>query len=108
MFRLLINLPLCILAGVISIFWCVRECGSVLIGLVVFAAFLFAVCVSFPLWFFFASRERHTRCPLVTGVQTCALPIFPWCPLPALCVPAGVTPHDGCRVSPFGHPRIKA
>src|SRR3546814_13302851 len=24
----------------------------------------------------FASRRRHTRCALVTGVQTCALPIF--------------------------------
>ena len=29
-------------------------------------------------------------------------------PLPALCVQTGVTPHDGCRVSPFGHPRIEA
>src|SRR3546814_6400874 len=25
--------------------------------------------------FFFSSRRRHTRCELVTGVQTCALPI---------------------------------
>ena len=33
---------------------------------------------------------------------------FPRFPLPALCVQTGVTPHDGCRVSPFGHPRIKA
>ena len=33
---------------------------------------------------------------------------FPWFPHPALCVQAGVTPHDGCRVSPFGYPRIKA
>src|SRR3546814_7092113 len=24
----------------------------------------------------FSSRRRHTRCALVTGVQTCALPIF--------------------------------
>src|SRR3546814_6054669 len=34
------------------------------------------MCVG--LWFFlffFASRRRHTRCALVTGVQTCALPI---------------------------------
>src|SRR3546814_19779598 len=31
------------------------------------------------LWFFFfSSRRRHTRCALVTGVQTCALPIFQW------------------------------
>src|SRR3546814_18198432 len=30
--------------------------------------------------FFFSSRRRHTRCALVTGVQTCALPIFMPCP----------------------------
>src|SRR3546814_2636860 len=34
-----------------------------------------------PQWlvafFFFSSRRRHTRCALVTGVQTCALPISP-------------------------------
>ena len=29
-------------------------------------------------------------------------------PLPELCIHSGVTPHDGCRVSPFGHPRVKA
>src|SRR3546814_3888377 len=33
---------------------------------------LFVVCC-----FFFSSRRRHTRCALVTGVQTCALPILP-------------------------------
>src|SRR3546814_2158126 len=27
--------------------------------------------------FFVSSRRRHTRCALVTGVQTCALPISP-------------------------------
>src|SRR3546814_3098068 len=27
-------------------------------------------------YFFVSSRRRHTRCALVTGVQTCALPIF--------------------------------
>src|SRR3546814_13515619 len=26
---------------------------------------------------YFSSRRRHTRCALVTGVQTCALPISP-------------------------------
>src|SRR3546814_6149977 len=31
------------------------------------------ICAYF--YFFFASRRRHTRCALVTGVQTCALPI---------------------------------
>src|SRR3546814_12034804 len=29
----------------------------------------------FSFIFFFSSRRRHTRCALVTGVQTCALPI---------------------------------
>src|SRR3546814_19681765 len=37
--------------------------------------------------FFFSSRRRHTRCALVTGVQTCALPIsdldYEGCGLPA-------------------------
>src|SRR3546814_1683530 len=49
------------------------------------------------LFFFFSSRRRHTRCALVTGVQTCALPISknvqfseeyrkknPWARVPAL------------------------
>src|SRR3546814_11616702 len=31
--------------------------------------------LSCVLIFFFSSRRRHTRCALVTGVQTCALPI---------------------------------
>src|SRR3546814_6541675 len=33
------------------------------------------VCVDLNV-FFFSSRRRHTRCALVTGVQTCALPIY--------------------------------
>src|SRR3546814_2653049 len=43
--------------------------------------------------FFFSSRRRHTRCALVTGVQTCALPIF----LPAACE------HCGCAEQPLGN-----
>src|SRR3546814_6405488 len=40
-------------------------------------------------FFFFSSRRRHTRCALVTGVQTCALPIliamrFDFAPAPGL------------------------
>src|SRR3546814_18185551 len=31
--------------------------------------------VRFVYFFFVSSRRRHTRCALVTGVQTCALPI---------------------------------
>src|SRR3546814_83037 len=34
------------------------------------------LCVFYVLVFFFSSRRRHTRCALVTGVQTCALPIL--------------------------------
>src|SRR3546814_6135349 len=45
---------------------------SFIIFFVVFFALLF---VSFWLFFFFSSRRRHTRCALVTGVQTWALPI---------------------------------
>src|SRR3546814_2923925 len=35
--------------------------------------------------FFFSSRRRHTRCALVTGVQTCALPIFSVTLTPMMC-----------------------
>src|SRR3546814_13493727 len=40
---------------------------------------IFSKCcmgVCFCVLFCFSSRRRHTRCALVTGVQTCALPIF--------------------------------
>src|SRR3546814_3630655 len=34
------------------------------------------LCIFYVVFFFFfSSRRRHTRCALVTGVQTCALPI---------------------------------
>src|SRR3546814_9389166 len=36
----------------------------------------FGVFCSGCVFFFFSSRRRHTSCALVTGVQTCALPIF--------------------------------
>src|SRR3546814_9304576 len=36
-----------------------------------FVAPIFSCCI-----FFFSSRRRHTRCALVSGVQTCALPIL--------------------------------
>src|SRR3546814_19229941 len=39
--------------------------------------------------FFFSSRRRHTRCALVTGVQTCALPIY----MPGLNLLVGVLDH---------------
>src|SRR3546814_4211190 len=37
--------------------------------------YVFFVCSLLLFVFFFSSRRRHTRCALVTGVQTCALPI---------------------------------
>src|SRR3546814_1247502 len=37
--------------------------------------FVVGFCV---VWLFFSSRRRHTSCALVTGVQTCALPICSW------------------------------
>src|SRR3546814_856601 len=36
---------------------------------------VYSVLVGCQFLFFFSSRRRHTRCALVTGVQTCALPI---------------------------------
>src|SRR3546814_252344 len=42
--------------------------------------------------FFFSSRRRHTRCALVTGVQTCALPIL-------AAHPDGRCPRRGHRLS---------
>src|SRR3546814_14369994 len=40
-------------------------------------------------FFFFSSRRRHTRCALVTGVQTCALPI--WTTVPPIEKPSTST-----------------
>src|SRR3546814_5754770 len=38
---------------------------------------LYFLLLLYFFFFFFSSRRRHTRCALVTGVQTCALPIWP-------------------------------
>src|SRR3546814_994161 len=46
------------------------------LNLILFVS-LSVVC-SVYFFFFFSSRRRHTRCALVTGVQTCALPISDW------------------------------
>src|SRR3546814_9552298 len=46
----------------------------VLFCVVLLSTCVFVFCVLL-FFFFFSSRRRHTRCALVTGVQTCALPI---------------------------------
>src|SRR3546814_8912965 len=45
---------------------------------VMYGLFSLSMCCFFVVLFcfFFSSRRRHTRCALVTGVQTCALPIY--------------------------------
>src|SRR3546814_2369331 len=48
--------------------------------------------------FFFSSRRRHTRCALVTGVQTCALPIYT---VPPRAAPAAPPARSAFQASPF-------
>src|SRR3546814_10634415 len=47
----------------------------IFISFVVVLLLMSIVCVIVGFFCFFSSRRRHTRCALVTGVQTCALPI---------------------------------
>src|SRR3546814_3752471 len=47
-----------------------------LMQLIEFGEVMLSMCLSVCSFFFFSSRRRHTSCALVTGVQTCALPIF--------------------------------
>src|SRR3546814_6896846 len=50
---------------------CIIDCSLVCLYLIQYIL----VRVYLYFFFFFSSRRRHTRCALVTGVQTCALPI---------------------------------
>ena len=54
------------------------DCVGVFVGVCMIVWCSFCVCVYFGLFFFFffSSRRRHTRSGRVTGVQTCALPIY--------------------------------
>src|SRR3546814_6040784 len=45
-------------------------------------------------FFFFSSRRRHTRCALVTGVQTCALPICQVGTVDSPCLPRSAVSTD--------------
>src|SRR3546814_1683160 len=54
--------------------------------------------------FFFSSRRRHTRCALVTGVQTCALPIYLKEGIPmATLLGADITPEEKQQLAPVGY-----
>src|SRR3546814_5304614 len=68
---------------VLSVLYLVRRVVYVVSIVIVVRCCVWGV-VGF-VFFFFSSRRRHTRCALVTGVQTCALPILqkPVNPVPA-------------------------
>src|SRR3546814_10543275 len=56
--------------------------------------------------FCFSSRRRHTRCALVTGVQTCALPIYSGGPSWSGCLNHAQTGRTGlskCNIGVRGH-----
>src|SRR3546814_17415132 len=69
--------------------------------------YIFIYYISYYSFFFFSSRRRHTRCALVTGVQTCALPILP---LAAIEVGDRACPqrlhHGGPRIGRSGGEQI--
>src|SRR3546814_3455327 len=52
-----------------------HRCGGACYYTIVCDSVWLYLC-SVLLFVFFSSRRRHTRCALVTGVQTCALPIL--------------------------------
>src|SRR3546814_932140 len=54
--------------------------------------------VYYDWFFFFSSRRRHTRCALVTGVQTCALPILGLATPMSIMVAAGRGAHAGVLI----------
>src|SRR3546814_4892169 len=60
---------------------CVVNCQKLLFLTSFFVLLLVFVLLVLCVTFFFSSRRRHTRCALVTGVQTCALPILGACGL---------------------------
>src|SRR3546814_7187211 len=62
-------------------YWSLRV---IYIDHIFWSSMMLMVLFVFVLCFFFSSRRRHTRCALVTGVQTCALPISGLEPISAM------------------------
>src|SRR3546814_3515606 len=64
-------------------------------------------CFYVVVFVFFSSRRRHTRCALVTGVQTCALPIcgiqYRFAVARAAGDPFAVDEQRGLRLITFSH-----
>src|SRR3546814_3714296 len=58
--------------SIISYIYCILCTLSNFLSFLIYKIVIFVFCLFF---FFFSSRGRHTMCSLVTGVQTCALPI---------------------------------
>src|SRR3546814_21059277 len=61
--------------------------------------------------FFFSSRRRHTTCALVTGVQTCALPISAprgRCGTSTRCCPDGPKPVSSGGGARFRRSRTRS
>src|SRR3546814_9679827 len=66
---------------------------------------LLIACACMGVLFCFSSRRRHTRCALVTGVQTCALPISPLEPSRDTTLPASTSMETSVRAEmPPYHP----
>src|SRR3546814_804195 len=80
--------------------------GSLLFFFLFVVLFLFFFCFfwCFVWLFFFSSRRLHTSCSLVTGVQTCALPIW-FCSRSAV----AMSYIDACHAqSDHSHPGSRA
>src|SRR3546814_3308176 len=65
----------CLVFGLVFVCVVFLSLFIVLYSIILLFFFYFVIICVCYLCFFFSSRRRHTRCALVTGVQTCALPI---------------------------------